>query len=253
MYAVFIVGTAGSGKSMLTSALLEWFSKKGEDVAALNLDPGVLSLPYEPDIDIRNYVSVDKLMEKYGLGPNGALLLASDIIVDQMEQVNKEVEEVNPKYLIVDTPGQMELFAFRVSGPLIAKEIKADGKIVLYLFDAPFCLNPFNYASNIFLSAAVFLRFTLPQLNVLSKVDLLPTVKVKEILGWASNPGSLKSALEKYVAESGVYLLSKDVFDAVARLRLDFSLIACSAKTFTNFIGLHASILRILTRGEEGT
>lgn len=252
MYAIFIVGTAGSGKSMLTAALLEWFSRKGENAAALNLDPGVLNLPYEPDIDVRNYVSVDELMEKYRLGPNGALLLASDIIVDQIEQVNREIEEVNPAYLIIDTPGQMELFAFRVSGPLIAKEIKADGKIVLYLFDAPFCLNPFNYASNIFLSAAVFLRFTLPQLNVLSKVDLLPTEKVKEILEWASSPGSLKSALEKYVVESNVYLLSKDIFDAVARLRLDFSLIACSAKTYSNFTGLHASILRVLTRGEEG-
>ena len=252
MYAIFIVGTAGSGKSMLTAALLEWFSRKGENVATLNLDPGVLNLPYEPDIDVRNYVSVDELMEKYRLGPNGALLLASDIIVDQIEQVNREIEEVNPAYLIIDTPGQMELFAFRVSGPLIAKEIKADGKIVLYLFDAPFCLNPFNYASNIFLSAAVFLRFTLPQLNVLSKADLLPTEKVKEILEWASSPGSLKSALEKYVVESNVYLLSKDIFDAVARLRLDFSLIACSAKTCSNFTGLHASILRVLTRGEEG-
>ena len=252
MYAIFIVGTAGSGKSMLTAALLEWFSRKGENVATLNLDPGVLNLPYEPDIDIRNYVSVDELMEKYRLGPNGALLLASDIIVDQIEQVNREIEEVNPAYLIIDTPGQMELFAFRVSGPLIAKEIKADGKIVLYLFDAPFCLNPFNYASNIFLSAAVFLRFTLPQLNVLSKADLLPIEKVKEILEWASSPGSLKSALEKYVVESNVYLLSKDIFDAVARLRLDFSLIACSAKTYSNFTGLHASILRVLTRGEEG-
>jgi len=252
MYAIFIVGTAGSGKSMLTAALLEWFSRKGENVATLNLDPGVLNLPYEPDIDVRNYVSVDELMEKYRLGPNGALLLASDIIVDQIEQVNREIEEVNPAYLIIDTPGQMELFAFRVSGPLIAKEIKADGKIVLYLFDAPFCLNPFNYASNIFLSAAVFLRFTLPQLNVLSKADLLPIEKVKEILEWASSPGSLKSALEKYVVESNVYLLSKDIFDAVARLRLDFSLIACSAKTYSNFTGLHASILRVLTRGEEG-
>ncbi|RLI32343.1 GTPase [Candidatus Bathyarchaeota archaeon] len=252
MYAIFIVGTAGSGKSMLTAALLEWFSRKGENAAALNLDPGVLNLPYEPDIDVRNYVSVDELMEKYRLGPNGALLLASDIIVDQIEQVNREIEEVNPAYLIIDTPGQMELFAFRVSGPLIAKEIKADGKIVLYLFDAPFCLNPFNYASNIFLSAAVFLRFTLPQLNVLSKVDLLPTEKVKEILEWASSPGSLKSALEKYVVESNVYLLSKDIFDAVARLRLDFSLIACSAKTYSNFTGLHALNLRALNRGEVG-
>ena len=34
-----------------------------------------------------------------------------------------------------------------------------------------FSVNPFNYVSNMFLSAAVYNRFFQPQLHILSKVD----------------------------------------------------------------------------------
>ena len=252
-YGIFIVGTAGSGKSLLTASLAEWLSKKGENVIALNLDPGVIHLPYNPDVDVRDYISIDELMENYRLGPNGALLLASDLIVDRITELNREIEEFNPTYVLVDTPGQMELFAFRVSGPLIAKELAIEQKMVLYLFDAPFCANPFNYVSNIFLSAAVFLRFMLPQLNVLNKADLVPEKTVKEILEWSSTPNALKSVFDCYPRGGDMYVLTRDLFNALTRLRLDFSLIACSAKNYGNFVNLHASILRVLSRGEGET
>ncbi len=251
-YGIFILGTAGSGKSLLTASLSEWLSRKGENAVTLNLDPGVVRLPYKPDVDVRDYVSIEELMDAYGLGPNGALLLASDLIVDKISDINREIEELNPTYVLVDTPGQMELFAFRVSGPLIAKELAMEQKMVIYLFDAPFCSNPFNYVSNIFLSAAVFLRFMLPQLNVLNKVDLVSEKTVKKILEWSSVPGTLQSAFNLQ-PESEMYILTKDLFNALSRLRLDFSLIACSAKNYGNFVNLHASIQRVLTRGEEET
>lgn len=250
MYGIFIIGTAGSGKSLLTASLFSWLTEKGKDVTLINLDPGVLKLPYNPDIDIRSYISIEDLMDKYELGPNGALLMASDLFVDKIVEFNKELEEQNPEYVLIDTPGQMELFAFRVSGPLIARELNIDQKMILYLFDAPFCSNPFNYVSTIFLSAAVFLRFTLPQLNILSKSDLVTNKKVKEILDWASKPEMLQPAFN-IQPEGSMYLLAKDIFNALSRLRLDFSLIACSAKNLDNFVNLHAAIERVFTKGEE--
>ncbi len=78
MLIVFIIGTAGSGKSLLTASLNEWLKVGKQKTATVNLDPGVLTLPYVPDIDVRNYINVNELMEKYGLGPNGALLMAAD-------------------------------------------------------------------------------------------------------------------------------------------------------------------------------
>ena len=47
---VFVSGTAGSGKSLLTSKLNEYYTKNGAFSAVLNLDPGVENLPYTCDI-----------------------------------------------------------------------------------------------------------------------------------------------------------------------------------------------------------
>lgn len=40
---VFIIGTAGSGKSQLTAAFGDWLKISKQDVAIVNLDPGVSS------------------------------------------------------------------------------------------------------------------------------------------------------------------------------------------------------------------
>jgi len=250
LYGIFIVGTAGSGKSLLSASLAEWLRTQGEDVGIVNLDPGVLSLPYNPDVDIRNSISVKQLMEKFQLGPNGALVMAVDLVADQSFKLNQELADLNPTYVIVDTPGQMELFAFRASGPFIAKELTLDQKMVLYLFDAPFCANPFNYVSNMFLSASVYLRLMLPQVHVLSKVDLISPKDAKKIIEWSSTPSALDETFRGEPSGS-IYLLAKDIFNIISRLRLDFSLMACSAKTLQNFESLHASMERIFTRGEK--
>jgi len=119
MPVTFIIGTAGSGKSLFTAALSEWLKMSKQDVAVVNLDPGVLKLPYSPDVDVRNYVDVGDLMEKYSLGPNGALILAADLIADQVEKITRDIQEINADMVLVDTPGQMELFVFRASGSYI--------------------------------------------------------------------------------------------------------------------------------------
>ena len=92
----FIIGTAGSGKSLFTAAFSEWLKMSKQDVAVVNLDPGVLKLPYSPDVDVRNYVDVGDLMEKYGLGPNGALIMAADLIADEIETLQKTLKALTP-------------------------------------------------------------------------------------------------------------------------------------------------------------
>ena len=63
-----------------------------QDVAVVNLDPGALKLPYSPDVDVRNYVDVGNIMEKYGLGPNGALIMAADLIADEIENLTRDID-----------------------------------------------------------------------------------------------------------------------------------------------------------------
>jgi len=252
MFIVFIIGTAGSGKSLLTATFSEWLKMSKQDVAVVNLDPGALMLPYSPEVDVRNYVDVGGLMEKYGLGPNGALIMAADLIADEIEQISKEVEDLKSDIVLVDTSGQMELFAFRASGPYIATELTKEPKALVYLFDAVFSVNPLNYVSNLFLSAAVYNRFLLPQVHLLSKCDLLPQEEVDKIADWSANPNTLENSIEQKL-EGTKRLLSRNMMQAVYQLGLRFLLIPVSAKTNEGMINFNSALERILAGGEKYT
>lgn len=105
-YVVFIVGMAGSGKSSLTAAYSEWLKEGDQDVIVANFDPGATALPYNPDIDARQYVDLEKLMLDYKLGPNGALVMASDLLADHLEEIREEIDAANPDIVLADTPGR---------------------------------------------------------------------------------------------------------------------------------------------------
>ncbi len=250
MFIIFIIGTAGSGKSLLTSSFLEWLRSQEQDAISLNLDPGALTLPYTPDIDVRERISIENIMEKYGLGPNGALIMAADLIADEAAELGREIEALNPDVVLVDTPGQMELFAFRVSGPYIASELTKEPKAIIYLFDSVFSLDPLNYISNMFLSAAVYTRFFLPQVHVLSKCDLISKEDLEKILSWSENLSDLEAAIDERL-RGDRRLLSHGVVSVIHRLGLNFELIPVSAKTNEGMINLNAALERVFTGGER--
>lgn len=252
MVVIFIIGTAGSGKSLLTASLNDWLKIGKQKSITVNLDPGVSNLPYSPDIDIRNQINIDDIMEKYRLGPNGALVLASDLIAEEAENIGREIEDIQSDVVLVDTPGQMELFAFRASGPYIANEMTKEQKAILYLYDAVFSFNPLNYVSNMFLSTAVYNRFFFPQLHVLSKCDLLPPEDVNRIIDWSSRPETLEDAIDEKLTGTR-RLLSRDMVQAINRLGLQFHLMPVSGKTNDGLINLSSALERILVGGERFT
>jgi len=252
MFIVFIIGTAGSGKSLLTASFSEWLKMSKQNVTVVNLDPGALKLPYSPDVDVRNYVNVGDLMEKYGLGPNGALIMAADLIADEIDEVSKEIEDLKSDIVLVDTSGQMELFAFRSSGPYIASELTKEPKAIVYLFDAAFSYNPLNYVSNLFLSAAVYNRFLVPQVHLLSKSDLLPKGDVNKVVDWSASPKALENAIDQKLTGTR-RLLSRNMMRAIYQLGLRFLLIPVSAKTNDGIINFNTALERILAGGEKYT
>lgn len=252
VFVVFIVGTAGSGKSRLTAAFGDWLRISKQDVTTVNLDPGVDVLPYSPDVDVRDYVDIGGIMEKYRLGPNGALIMAADLVADQIEEITKEVEELRSDIVLVDTSGQMELFAFRESGPFIANELTKEQKAVVYLYDAVFSLNPSNYVSNLFLSTAVFNRFTLPQLHVLSKCDLLPREEVDTIVDWSARQDDLADAIDQKL-EGTKRLLNRNMMQVIWKLGLKFPLLPVSAKTSEGMINFNTALERVLAQGDKYT
>jgi GTPase SAR1 family protein len=249
---VFILGTAGSGKSLLTSAFAEWLKNAKQNAAIVNLDPGVLELPYRPDLDVRNYVSIEAIMKEHHLGPNGAVVAAADLIAEQVENLTSEIEETGADIVLVDTPGQMELFAFRASGPYIASYMTQAQKAVIYLFDSVFSSNPLNFVSNLFLSAAVFNRFLLPFIPVLSKIDLLPDQTVEQIINWSEDSGTLEREIDAKL-KSAERLLSREIAGSISNLGLMHPLIPFSAKTNEGTINLNIALERIFTSGDKYT
>ncbi len=195
---IVLTGTAGSGKSVLTRSLKEEVERHGYAALTVNLDPAVKSIPYEPNVDARDYVSYDDLLRE-GLGPNGALIAAVDSLVLHTEELRRAIEEYKADYVILDTPGQMEVFVYRIGGPLLLKALTGGAPTVnVYLIDALFFEDPLSIASAFNLAASVQLRLSLPQINVVSKSDLLlPEVK-SEILPRLAEEGFLEGLIEAY-------------------------------------------------------
>lgn len=249
MKTIFIAGTAGSGKSLLTSKLYEYFTKNGAFAAVLNLDPGVESLPYTCDIDVRDHVDIISIMKQYELGPNGALIMANDLIASKIDTIQEQVYNVNPDYLIVDTPGQIELFAYRTSGPFLVQNITNEEKVCIFLYDGALVTTPINFVSVSLLATSIKLRLNLPTINVLTKTDLIGD-KLKDILKWSTSLASLESALSEE-ADGETYALVTNILRGLNLAGFAQGIIPLSNVTGDGMVNLESALSRIINLGEE--
>ena len=249
MKTIFISGTAGSGKSLLTSKLYDYYTKNGAFAAILNLDPGVENMPYTCDVDVRDYVDYVSIMQKYDLGPNGALIMANDLIASKIDDIQNEVNRVNPDYLIVDTPGQIELFAYRSSGPFLVENISSEEKTNIFLFDGALINTPVNFVSIALLATSIRLRLKIATVNVLTKTDLIGA-KLKDILQWTTSLSKLEDAIGKE-ADGDTYTLTTNILRGLNFGGFAQGLIPISNVTGDGFVNLEGALSRILNLGEE--
>ena len=249
MKSIFVSGTAGSGKSLLSSKLLEYYTKNGAFAAVLNLDPGVESLPYTCDVDVRDYVDYVSIMQQYDLGPNGAMIMANDLIAGKIDEIQNDINQVNPDYLIVDTPGQIELFAYRSSGSFIIENLTSEEKTSIFLFDGALINTPVNFVSIALLATSIRLRLNLPTVNTLTKTDLISD-KLKDILQWSTNLKILENAIAND-ADGDTYTLTTNILRGLNLGGFAQGLIPISNVTGDGFINLEGALSRILNLGEE--
>lgn len=250
MYYITITGPAGSGKSYLTKAFSEWLNDHGMDVLKVNLDPACEWLPYSPDIDVRDYVDAREVMAKYGLGPNSALLVSIDLLINFVNEIKSEIESEKVNYVIIDTPGQLELVAFRRTGPMILNSIIGESKAVtLFLIDSFLALNPFSLISVLLYGVAALIQLGRPQIFVLSKSDNLSKEKKGELLELFEQ-GSESEIFNLYVD-------SKYVDPSLVRFILDYVHNYTSppvpVSSFKNegLDDLYAEVQRVLAGGED--
>ena len=249
MKTVFVSGTAGSGKSLLSSKLYDYYTKNGAFASVLNLDPGVESMPYSCDVDVRDYVDIVSIMQQYDLGPNGSLVMAADLIASKIDEIQNQVDRVNPDYLIVDTPGQIELFAYRSSGSFLVENISSEEKTNIFLFDGALITTPVNFVSIALLATSIRLRLNLPTVNVLTKTDLIGA-DLKNILRWTTSLSSLESAIADDT-DGDTYALTTNILRGLNLSGFAQGLIPISNVTGDGFVNLEGALSRILNLGEE--
>lgn len=249
-YFVVVVGTAGSGKSSLTSMLQTYLTSHQLDSITVNLDPAVEELPYQPDVDIRDYVDVYTVMKQTGLGPNGALIASVDMVLSNISDLVEEVYSYRSNYVIIDTPGQMELFAFRETGPLVVRALVGDHKAAsVYVIDAAYATSPSNLLSAMLLSASAHVRLGFPQVNVVTKVDMVPEEELSAIREVLDDPGSLSNRLAEDRYARLIWTM-EEVEDLVEKLAV-FDHVFVSNKTGEGFDDLYAALQRVFAGGED--
>lgn len=201
---LFVVGTAGAGKSSLVTAFQRWSRFLEVDVLAINLDPGAERVHYDPEFDVRELVSLSDVMDEYDLGPNGAQILAADLVASQADDVFESIEGLSCDMLIVDTPGQVELFAFREASSHLVDVIGQGRACLIFLFDPMLSQTPSGFVSQMLLSSIVHFRLGLPTANFLSKSDLLEPEVLEKIMEWGDNLDILEAALYEESAQQAL-------------------------------------------------
>ena len=191
MRNIYFVGTAGSGKSSLVLSYKEWLDANGIDSVIVNLDPGADALPYEADTDIREWISLQEVMDEYALGPNGAQVVCADLMAMNIEKLTDVLGTYKTKYALIDTPGQLELFAFRRSSDIIVNALGRERSMTVFLADPMLCRTSNGFISSMMLSSIVQFRLQTPMINVLSKSDLLAEEELDKLLSWFTDPDAL--------------------------------------------------------------
>jgi GTPase SAR1 family protein len=192
---VYFIGTAGSGKSTLTYNFKQWMNNRGLDAITVNLDPGADNLSYDPDVDIRDWISLKEIMESYNLGPNGAQIAAADMLALNTTDIKKSIEKFKTDYVLIDTPGQLELFVFREAGKYIIKFLNPERSIIGYILDPALAKTASGFLSQLLLSINTSFRLGHPQINILSKVDLLNEEELDQLKKWVDESEELENAI----------------------------------------------------------
>ena len=192
---LFVVGTAGAGKSTLVTAFQRWSRFLEVECLTINLDPGAERVHYDPEFDVRDLISLHEVMDEYDLGPNGAQILAADLVAAQSYDIQDELAGLSGDLLVIDTPGQVELFAFREASSHMVEVLGQGQAALIFLFDPMLSQSASGFVSQMLLSNIVHFRLGLPTANFLSKADLLPPEDLDRVLGWGEDLDQLEAAL----------------------------------------------------------
>ena len=199
-------GTIGSGKTTFMQRINSYLHSKREPPYVINLDPAVHSVPFENNIDIRDSLNYKEVMREYNLGPNGGILTSLNIFATKIDQIinilekrtapKPEAPKAKPiKNIIVDTPGQIEVFVWSASGSILLDSLASSfPTVIAYIIDTPRTSSTSTFMSNMLYACSILYKTKLPMILVFNKTDVQDAEFAKE---WMTDFEAFQAALKE--------------------------------------------------------
>lgn len=115
-------------------------------------------------------------MKQYSLGPNGAIVTSLNLFATKFNDVINLIEKSNPehKLCVFDTPGQIEVFTWSVSGTIVTESLASSfPTVVIYVMDTVRSVNPVTFMSNMLYACSILYKTRLPFIIVMNKVSII--------------------------------------------------------------------------------
>lgn len=179
---------------------------KHEAPYVINLDPAVHKVPFDVNIDIRDSLNYKEVMREYNLGPNGGILTSLNIFATKIDQVmailekrtasNSDAAKTKPiKNVIVDTPGQIEVFVWSASGSILLDSLASTfPTVIAYIVDTPRTSSTNTFMSNMLYACSILYKTKLPMILVFNKTDVKDADFAKE---WMTDFEAFQAALKQ--------------------------------------------------------
>ncbi|KAI6895861.1 hypothetical protein D0867_06001 [Hortaea werneckii] len=210
--AVITIGMAGSGKTTFMQRINAHLHHQSQSSSTpppyvLNLDPAVRSVPFDSNIDIRDSVNYKEVMKQYNLGPNGGILTSLNLFSTKIDQVmgilekrclpdTDAQEKKVPGHILVDTPGQIEVFVWSASGSILLSSLASSfPTVIAYVIDTPRTTeNTSTFMSNMLYAISILYKTKLPMILVFNKTDVKEET---EAVDWMRDFEAFQAALRK--------------------------------------------------------
>ena len=115
--------------------------------------------------------------EPLNLGPNGGLVYCIEHLEKNFEWLRKKItDEFQNHYLIIDCPGQVELYTHNNAIKNIISRLEKECSVRLcavHMVDSHYCADASKFVAVCLTSLTTMLQLELPHVNILSKVDLV--------------------------------------------------------------------------------
>lgn len=182
-FGVLVMGPAGAGKTTFCTALIQHLQNTRRSAFYVNLDPAAETFTYEPDLDIRELITLEDVMEELQLGPNGGLIYCFEFLLQNLDFLHEALDSLSEEYLIIfDMPGQIELYTHIPLLPSLVQFLSRAGPLNIslcaaYLLESSFVVDKAKFFAGTLSAMSAMLMLEMPHVNVLSKMD-----QVREIV-----------------------------------------------------------------------